>query len=290
MKQGPWTDVYALGGVLYHLATGKAPLQAVSRLLSDPLLTVNQATQDAFSPRFSGAVAQAMAVRVEDRLKTVKELRDALGWNVVQSARVVTLPSHSLVKPAPELVSAATSTAPTQAAVAAEVAKPVTTPLSDGLAGSREQPAYPPVAPKALPRTATVAIAVVVLAVAAWLGYSYTRPATTLTQVTPPVPVTVNVPVKESPASAVPAADTAVASASAVAGLPKMGKVNLNISPWGAVVIDGVTRGISNPNQLRQMELPMGTHTIEIAKPDAPPLKQTIEVGDAPVSISHTFK
>jgi non-specific serine/threonine protein kinase len=304
MKQGPWTDVYALGGVLYHLATGTAPLQAVSRLLSDPLQTVNQATHDAFSPRFSNAVAQAMAVRVEDRLKTVKELRDALGWNVVQSARVVTLPSHSLSKPVSDTApvdEVARSEVQAQTLVVSDDAKPVFVPVE----GPSEKPTYPLVAPPSPLRALLVAIAIGVVAVVAWFGYNTSRPSATAMEMVPTAPVAVPVvaAVKESPATPVPVASVAVApasagpisdkvaaSASSVPSLPKMGIVNLNIVPWGAVVIDGVTRGISNPNQLRRMELPVGTHTFEIAKPDAQPLKQIIEVGEAPVSISHTFK
>jgi hypothetical protein len=69
------------------------------------------------------------------------------------------------------------------------------------------------------------------------------------------------------------------------------GLVKLNISPWGTVVVDGVTRGISNATQLRQLELSVGKHTIEIAKPDEQPHQQTIEVVEnAPITITHKFK
>jgi class 3 adenylate cyclase len=67
------------------------------------------------------------------------------------------------------------------------------------------------------------------------------------------------------------------------------GKIELVVSPWGEVVVDGKSRGISPP--LRVVELPPGAHTIEIRNSTFPALKQKVQVkpGEA-VRIQHRFK
>lgn len=304
MKQGPWTDVYALGGVLYHLATGKVPLQAVSRLLSDPLQTVNQVTNNAFSPQFSEAVAKAMAVRLENRLQTVREFSQMLGWNTVQSSRVVTLPNARLARQEVDKTAAvAQDTAAEQSAslpattVSETVSNaspvvsvaPVSADVMGELSAGSEAPAYPthPRPPSTSRSTWVAGLAAVAVIIVT--GYWYLAPSSgpapaVLPSAAQPVPIT---PAKDLPAPSVPIQ----AEPSAVAPVVTTGKLSLNIIPWGTVVIDGVTRGISNSSQLREIELSVGTHTVEIAKPDARPLLQTIEVtANAPVSISHAFK
>jgi hypothetical protein len=85
--------------------------------------------------------------------------------------------------------------------------------------------------------------------------------------------------------------ETAAVSATPTAPVATTGVVKLNIVPWGTVVVDGITRGISNSTQLRQLELTTGPHTIEIAKPDSPTFTQNIVVtAESAQSISHTFK
>lgn len=299
MKQGPWTDVYALGGVLYQLATGKAPLQAVSRLLSDPLKSVNEVTDNRFSATFSSTVAKAMAVRVENRLQSIQEFSAMLGWNTVQPTRVLTLPNASSARPDPsEQPSAEATPEALNGAIAHAASRheiPVTAQLLAGeLTAGGEQPQYPPQSPGSLVHSSALMMALGVVVTVALAVYGYSRysnssaPSVTQTPASPNVAALgKTLPVVLPPVEAVkPTASTPV-----VAMVPRMGVLNLDVAPWGAIVIDGVTRGISNASQLRRIELPAGTHTIEIAKPDAPPFKQTIEVTvDAPLSISHTFR
>jgi serine/threonine protein kinase len=306
MKQGPWTDVYALGGVLYHLATGKAPMQAVSRLLSDPLRPVNEVTNDAFSLAFSDAVAKAMAVRVEDRLQNVKAFSEMLGWNTVQSTRVVTLPGGSRVRPEAARVALSSPDSTDQntigpvknqvnaAALAGLVAgSPVSRPATvpEKVFARVEKPAdqlqtQAPSLRTSIFIAAASLVAVLGVAVYWYLGHSdSSTPSAPLASARPDPAM----PAKELVASAQRPAEPASVESPPV--VLRTGKVLLNITPWGAVVVDGVTRGISNSSQLRQIELPVGTHTIEIAKPDAKPLMQTIEVTDnVLLSISHAFK
>ena len=80
MAQGPWTDVYALGAVLYFLAMGAPPPQAVTRMLGGTLHAFEAATRGRYSPAFISAVIASMTVQPTQRLQSVGALRDALGW------------------------------------------------------------------------------------------------------------------------------------------------------------------------------------------------------------------
>ena len=80
MHQGPWTDVYGLGAVLYYMLTGVAPPQAVARMITDPIRNMTEKVKVSVSPAFIEAVISALAVRPENRFQSVDDLRDALGW------------------------------------------------------------------------------------------------------------------------------------------------------------------------------------------------------------------
>ena len=54
------------------------------------------------------------------------------------------------------------------------------------------------------------------------------------------------------------------------------GYVALAVSPWGEVVVNGASRGVSPP--LTRLTLPPGVHAVEIRNGAAPPLKARVEV------------
>ena len=76
-EQGPWTDVYALCAVLYRMLTGTVPEPAMDRLFSDDLKRPEELGIDV-SPAVSDAVMKGLAVKKDDRIRTVRELEDAL--------------------------------------------------------------------------------------------------------------------------------------------------------------------------------------------------------------------
>jgi len=76
--QGPWTDIYAIGAVLYFCVTGRPPVASVSRVLNDSLERLDAGAYPRFGVRLLAGIHHALALRQEDRPQTITELRAAL--------------------------------------------------------------------------------------------------------------------------------------------------------------------------------------------------------------------
>ena len=76
--QGPWTDLYALGGVCYQALTGQVPDYATDRTRNDPLIPVSQRCAGQASRGFLSAIDKAISVYAEDRPQSIAEWQAAL--------------------------------------------------------------------------------------------------------------------------------------------------------------------------------------------------------------------
>jgi serine/threonine protein kinase len=89
MRQGPWTDLYALAGTCWFMLTGRAPLPATARVMNDELEPLFKLLPPGCSPRLLQALDWAMAVRPQDRPQSVAQFRDALDGRIAIPQRPV---------------------------------------------------------------------------------------------------------------------------------------------------------------------------------------------------------
>ncbi len=104
-KQGPWSDLYAVGGTLYWLVTGEKPVEAVARIRQDSLKPAASFAGAAgqglgCSPAFLEAIDWALRVNEDERPQSVAQLRARLGLGAGTAA--ATLPERTVrVTPPP---------------------------------------------------------------------------------------------------------------------------------------------------------------------------------------------
>ncbi len=97
MRQGTWTDIYALAAVVYYAITGKTPPVSVGRMVNDNYQPLAQVAAEHYSAQFLEAVDRALAVRPENRTQTIEAFREDLG--LVEPGTIAG--GVTLVRPAP---------------------------------------------------------------------------------------------------------------------------------------------------------------------------------------------
>ena len=99
-RQGPWTDIYAVGAVLYQGMTGVIPSDATARVMDDGLVPVTEAVVGQYSDSLINAVDWALQIRGSDRPQSVGKWRGVLDGGVYFPKGVA---SSIPVKTAPSL-------------------------------------------------------------------------------------------------------------------------------------------------------------------------------------------
>lgn len=76
-KQGPWTDLYAVGAVLYRSLTGRMPEESVNRMVEDHLPQPMELNPEI--PQYlNDSIMRAMALNQELRFQNVDQFREAI--------------------------------------------------------------------------------------------------------------------------------------------------------------------------------------------------------------------
>ena len=242
MRQGPWTDLYALGATVHYMLTGLAPSPAVLRAVRDglPALSALSGEGNAQYPdvpmRFLATIDWTLALAPDDRPQSVAFVRQGFSGDVVPPP-----PSARHVAPKPVDV------APPRDAAQATTAQPFEKPSHDTDAAPVStgpklatvgvmQPGRSTIAPRVARRAGWVALALVGASALAWAALT-TRPllatpepipafATTAEAMTAPasapapVPAPVPAPLPVAPV-AVTAAPAFAATAQPLPAAPK---------------------------------------------------------------------
>ncbi len=84
-KQGPWSDIYALGATMYHCVTGVAPVASTERVAAvhagepDPMAGIDGTLKDRYNAAFLEAMSWMLQPMPMDRPQSVDQALAALG-------------------------------------------------------------------------------------------------------------------------------------------------------------------------------------------------------------------
>ena len=78
MKQGPYSDIYALCATIYEMLTGSTPPSPLNRLSGSAELIPPSRLGVSIGPSQEAALLKGLSVKAADRIQSIAELRDAM--------------------------------------------------------------------------------------------------------------------------------------------------------------------------------------------------------------------
>ncbi|MBU6258525.1 MAG: serine/threonine protein kinase, partial [Burkholderiales bacterium] len=87
VRQGPWTDIYALGATLHYLLLGRPPAPATARAVHDEASALTRQALPGCSENFLRTIDWMLAPRPDDRPQSVAALREVLDGRVAPPLR-----------------------------------------------------------------------------------------------------------------------------------------------------------------------------------------------------------
>ena len=77
-QQGPWSDFYALGAMMYRAVTGKVPVDSLRRLRNDPLVPAMQVAAGRYSKPLLRVIDHMIQIDERERPATVADIKAVL--------------------------------------------------------------------------------------------------------------------------------------------------------------------------------------------------------------------
>ncbi|MGM9486426.1 protein kinase domain-containing protein [Ideonella sp. YS5] len=281
-------DVYSLGVVLYELLTGQRPFTGQTlEQIHDAVLNAPTPLARQANPKVPAAlaaiVARAMSREPSDRYPSARHLSVELRqWLEHPEARALAESPAKVRRRRLTLVAIGAG-----AAALAALVQMAWQPWADREAAATAAPAQ-----VATVEAAPVASAPVVIPEPTPPVEVAMTPETPASQevavaAAAPPPRPAAPPKERKPRASTPNVAPTFAAEHAPSLPP--GLVQLAVSPWGQVEVDGAVVGIAPP--LNRLSLPAGSHTITIRNGELPPLVRVVEVSaDHPVTIKHRFE
>lgn len=86
-KQGPYTDIYALGATFYHLFTAKIPMESTQRVAEDTMEPFSRLRPD-LPDNLKYCIEKSMELTTARRISNIAEMKNILGLNNTSAGNV----------------------------------------------------------------------------------------------------------------------------------------------------------------------------------------------------------
>lgn len=280
-------DVYSLGVVLFELLTGQRPytgqtLDEINQAVLNAPIPLARQVNPKVPAALSAIAARAMSRDPSDRFPSARHLSMELRHWLDQ-------PEARALAESPESVRRRRLTLLGFGAGAAALAALVQTAWQPWAASEEVAQVPAAAAPGPVAADPAAAAASVIDEPAEPTGQANpgTAPAELAAAETGVKPKSTASPRDRKPRAA--AASAPLPAAAEPVAPPPPGYVQLAVSPWGQIEVDGAAVGIAPP--LNRLSLPAGSHTITIRNGELPPVVRVVQVSaDQPVTIKHRFE